>query len=838
MKKAFTFCLAALIILNFNLYSQNVRWVDIKATGKNTGETPEDAWTGFDQFDINNPAHVPNNTTIYVKPGTYSTADTTADNKTATLWIKNNREITIIGDGVPWENEIILDGGDSVNYGIEIFPHFSPNAVSNIKINNITFQNYKENGIKVRGIAGNPVQYVDTVIIFRCKIIDIKQQAVKIQIAKNIKIKENNITFSGSSDTQTDGIFLSEYCEDVVIESNRIEITNTNTTTNKHIDCLQIAEGENSVMPSKNIVIKNNLLRNNSFNANNYDNRAGMMITGVYDNLSIYNNTIYSIKGDNLIYVRFYAGNDIKIYNNTLIGAGNQQHLMSIQRDSFSVNSNLNSVKIKNNIFYKSGSNTDAIKFVYQIYHNTLSNDILNHNLYYNHNGTSVTPTLKYEGGTSNWNADTSKFEKYGFGGDPHFSDSTEYKLKYFSPAKNRGKSFASEGITTDRLSNKRPYWNADFDLGAFEIADAQLKIGILSNNVNDTISFSIKSFGAYWERNSSNQFALSDNGTLSSSTFKAKADTNTLNWRGWSYAWMHRGGIGDSNKVAGIGFYRISLAADTTKYFYLDARDAIINYSPTVYIRYDLQEEKFEYLKNGTFEGNTIPLGKIIGIWDINSDHTLTNTANLNDYLQNMLLWIKNGVHPRIVWGPYPVSQSEEIDEYKLYREIHENFNDPSLFSLLTTLNNNVFDYTDSTQEMGTGMYSASYNIKANIFNSEEEGFYLSDSTNIVTVRLSDPYKVQSEFEHNQYAYSLSQNYPNPFNPHTRIAFSLASEEHVVIKLYNILGQEVFTILNNNLKPGNYEIKFEASYLSSGIYFYIMTAGNFKDTKKLQLLK
>ncbi len=86
--------------------------------------------------------------------------------------------------------------------------------------------------------------------------------------------------------------------------------------------------------------------------------------------------------------------------------------------------------------------------------------------------------------------------------------------------------------------------------------------------------------------------------------------------------------------------------------------------------------------------------------------------------------------------------------------------------------------------------------------------------------------------------AYILTQNYPNPFNPTTTISYSIPKPGLVTLKVYDILGREIATLVNENKLSGNYEIKFNASNLASGIYFYQLHAGNFIETKKLILLK
>ncbi len=85
---------------------------------------------------------------------------------------------------------------------------------------------------------------------------------------------------------------------------------------------------------------------------------------------------------------------------------------------------------------------------------------------------------------------------------------------------------------------------------------------------------------------------------------------------------------------------------------------------------------------------------------------------------------------------------------------------------------------------------------------------------------------------------FSLSQNYPNPFNPSTTINFTIPNSEFVTLKIYNILGSEVVTLVNENLSAGSYRFNFNAQGLASGIYLYELNAGNFREIKKMNLLK
>ena len=85
---------------------------------------------------------------------------------------------------------------------------------------------------------------------------------------------------------------------------------------------------------------------------------------------------------------------------------------------------------------------------------------------------------------------------------------------------------------------------------------------------------------------------------------------------------------------------------------------------------------------------------------------------------------------------------------------------------------------------------------------------------------------------------YRLNQNYPNPFNPTTTISFTIPATSNVSLKVFNILGKEVATLVNETKSAGNYSINFNASGLSSGVYFYQLTTDNFTSTKKFTLMK
>ncbi|MBK7497788.1 MAG: T9SS type A sorting domain-containing protein [Ignavibacteriales bacterium] len=102
----------------------------------------------------------------------------------------------------------------------------------------------------------------------------------------------------------------------------------------------------------------------------------------------------------------------------------------------------------------------------------------------------------------------------------------------------------------------------------------------------------------------------------------------------------------------------------------------------------------------------------------------------------------------------------------------------------------------------------------------------------------LWEPVSVKEDGQQVVNEFALSQNYPNPFNPTTQIKFSIKESGLVSLKIFDILGTEVATLVNNEYPVGNYTVDFNAVGLASGIYFYKIQSGNFVETKKMILMK
>ena len=132
---------------------------------------------------------------------------------------------------------------------------------------------------------------------------------------------------------------------------------------------------------------------------------------------------------------------------------------------------------------------------------------------------------------------------------------------------------------------------------------------------------------------------------------------------------------------------------------------------------------------------------------------------------------------------------------------------------------------YVDSTIRIAFYMTSSGAH--------EDNGWYIDD------VRIEG---ISTEADENKNIYpsefALNQNYPNPFNPSTKINYSIPDISFVTIKVFDVLGNEVTTLVNEEKQVGNYEVEFDGSGSPSGVYFYQLRAGDFVVTKKMVLMK
>ena len=131
----------------------------------------------------------------------------------------------------------------------------------------------------------------------------------------------------------------------------------------------------------------------------------------------------------------------------------------------------------------------------------------------------------------------------------------------------------------------------------------------------------------------------------------------------------------------------------------------------------------------------------------------------------------------------------------------------------------NSIKNYSFKDENISSGKYL--YRIKQL---DNDGAFKYSDE---IEVEINTPSK-----------FALEQNYPNPFNPSTTISYQLSADSHVLLKVYDVLGKEVKTLVNENKKAGTYVVNFDASGLGSGVFIYKLFAGNYHQERKMIMLK
>jgi hypothetical protein len=139
---------------------------------------------------------------------------------------------------------------------------------------------------------------------------------------------------------------------------------------------------------------------------------------------------------------------------------------------------------------------------------------------------------------------------------------------------------------------------------------------------------------------------------------------------------------------------------------------------------------------------------------------------------------------------------------------------------------------------EFGLGTASIIDTLRVKWTSGLVQNFTNVQPNRIISIIEGQPLDITSENKNIPANYKLQQNYPNPFNPETKIRFEIPKSSFVSLKIFDLLGKEVRTVVNKNLTAGEYEFNFNSENLNSGIYFYKLTAGNFVQTKKMLMIK
>jgi len=185
------------------------------------------------------------------------------------------------------------------------------------------------------------------------------------------------------------------------------------------------------------------------------------------------------------------------------------------------------------------------------------------------------------------------------------------------------------------------------------------------------------------------------------------------------------------------------------------------------------------------------------------------------------------NQSYPKLTWN---LNTEYDGDAYYIERRKEGQQN----FSFLTAVDWNVNQYIDYTiAYAGSGPYIVEYKMRAHDINS-----HYSNYTGVESVDYGFVWKSGNSNNDILMDYKLEQNYPNPYNPSTTINYLIKEKGFVLLKVYDLLGNEKATLVNNYQEPGEYSVNFNGSELSSGVYIYSLRVNDFIENMKMTLIK
>jgi hypothetical protein len=201
--------------------------------------------------------------------------------------------------------------------------------------------------------------------------------------------------------------------------------------------------------------------------------------------------------------------------------------------------------------------------------------------------------------------------------------------------------------------------------------------------------------------------------------------------------------------------------------------------------------------------------------------DVVAPDAPTLNDIVEPYL------GHPQLSWNKPTI----DTEKYKVYRTGTDY--DKGTWNHIATPTTASFE--DEDVICGIPDATVSYKIKAVDYEDNISAYSNSES---IVAHFKPVVQFSPKASEVPKSFSLSQNYPNPFNPETNIIFDLPEDNFVNLVVYNISGEKVVTLINEQLPTGSYTAKFDGSVLSSGVYIYKIQAGSFSQIKRMLLIK
>jgi Secretion system C-terminal sorting domain len=364
---------------------------------------------------------------------------------------------------------------------------------------------------------------------------------------------------------------------------------------------------------------------------------------------------------------------------------------------------------------------------------------------------------------------------------------------------------------------------------------------------------------GTNWVNSNRKTFTYDSNGNETSWLSENWDDTNWVNY--FSYTKEY-----DSSKNLTSWLYEdwedTKWIHNTRRKFTYDSNNNITSF---LYEEWDANNLLYINRTTYTYDPSGNIISGVIEKWNETDWETISRGNSTNDSNGNMISWINeswngtNWVNSNRKTFTYDSNGNETswlsenwIDtnwiNYSSYTRIYDSNGNQTLWVFQTWddtnwVTNSRRNYTyDSDENIIAMLYEIwdgeNWSLGTNhIILEHQNGNYYSLTFAEIEIFYKTITDVKNE-ESTINKFSLSQNYPNPFNPTTTIHYSIPSTNLVQLKVYNILGAEVASLINEIKVIGNYKVSFDASTLSSGIYFYSLQTEDYKEIKKLILLK
>ena len=357
-----------------------------------------------------------------------------------------------------------------------------------------------------------------------------------------------------------------------------------------------------------------------------------------------------------------------------------------------------------------------------------------------------------------------------------------------------------------------------------------ELKINFENLPATWSLTVKIEAYGTVWDQYHDITSNYNGGDTSYSQNSSRYSHASDLDWhyQGW-------------DPCLSLGLYEVSVWEGSSKkaWFFIDYRTSHLPYAASlqsvdVELDYDFVNKDLEmtYPNIGNVTNATY-----YSIWELKALYEL-QTDDLEDYWDNCLVSIDDGSdHPRIIWGKHPDDDNSiVVDNYKVYRGVTTGappYN-PTYYHIATR-DDDVYTFTDNNYTLG-GPLNLHYKITA-LYEDLARSINETSPSNSIIVS-GGLFKHSESGNNANNEFKLEQNYPNPFNPSTIINYTLPENNFVSLKVYDVLGSEIATLINDFLDAGSHYVEFNSANLPSGIYFYKIQSGSFIETRKMILQK